>query len=102
KLPSNLLPMIVFITIDPENDTIPRLNKYLSLYNPNFIGARADINKTNVLEKQFSIAVSGMNENIIHSTDILILNPNAQIQAYLRFPPKPEAMVSDYLKIIQH
>lgn len=102
KLPANLLPMILFITIDPENDTISRLHTYLSLYNPNFIGARADVNKTKTLEKQFSISVSGMNENIVHSTDILVLNPKAQIQAYLRFPPKPETMVSDYLEIIKH
>jgi len=102
QLPPHLLPMIVFITIDPENDTISRLDKYLSSYNTNFIGLRADVNKTKSLEKQFSITVSGMNENIVHSTDILVLNPKAQIQAYLRFPPKPATMVNDYLEIIKH
>jgi protein SCO1/2 len=30
---------LIFVTVDPKRDTVPRLREYLKLFNPNFIGA---------------------------------------------------------------
>src|SRR6185312_15826291 len=42
-LPENLLPLIVFISVDPERDTIKQLNKFVNSFNPHFMGVNADI-----------------------------------------------------------
>lgn len=101
QLPANLLPMIVFVTIDPERDTIARLNEYVTSYNPHFVGVRTDADSTKILAKQFSISVTGANENIVHNTDVLLINPQAKIQAYFLFPQRPQSMAKDYLKIVR-
>jgi protein SCO1/2 len=102
KIPSNLLPQVVFISIDPDRDTIERLNQYVNHYNPHFIGARGDITKIKKFEQQLSISVSNINGSIAHSTDILLLNPKAKIQAYFLYPHRPIKMANDYVQIINH
>ena len=101
KLAANLLPRIVFISIDPEKDTVMRLRQYVSAYNTHFLGARATLKKTLAIEKQFSIPVSNQNGVINHSTDILLLNPAVQIQAYFLYPHRPTNLARDYQLILQ-
>jgi len=101
KLPSQLLPQIVFITVDPANDTIARLNQYVNSYNPHFFGLRGDSQKTKALENELAISVANANGSIEHNTNILVINPQMQIQAYLTYPHRPERMINDYQQIIQ-
>lgn len=77
QLPPNSLPQIIFISIDPERDSIARLNQYVSAYNSHFIGARMDIKQQQNIEKHFFVSVEKINGNITHNSDILLLNPNA-------------------------
>jgi cytochrome oxidase Cu insertion factor (SCO1/SenC/PrrC family) len=64
---------------------------------------------TMALEKQLHIAaakmqVDGQGKNhytINHSTDILLLNPKGQLQAYLAFPHKAQQMANDYKLIVK-
>lgn len=97
----HLLPQIVFISIDPKRDTPARLNQFINTYNSNFIGVKTEIAKIKNLEMQFSISLSNMNGNITHPTDILLLNPKSQIQAYFLYPHSPQSMASDYQKILK-
>jgi len=101
RLAPRLLPQVIFITIDPANDSIERLKQFINSYNPQFIGARTDSSKIKNIETQLSITVSKINGNISHNTDILLINPKAQIQAYFPYPHYPEKMAADYQKIVE-
>jgi len=101
KLSPNLLPQVVFVTIDPERDTIARLKEFMNSYHPSFIAVRADINTTKEIQQQFSLSVSNNKGDIAHNTEILLLNPKAQIQAYFLYPQNPQSIASDYEKIVQ-
>jgi len=102
------MPQIVFVSVDPDRDTQERISDYMNSFNANFIGVRAEMPETIALEKQFHIAAAKMQtddqgENhytINHSSEILLINPEAKIQAYLSFPHKPEQMVKDYQSIL--
>jgi protein SCO1 len=107
KLPASELPQIVFITVDPENDTIAKLNEYVSAFNSRFLGARTTIEKTAALEKLFFVTATkisdpGKNQySFNHSTEIILVNPDAQIQAYFSFPPQPLQLAEDYFAILK-
>lgn len=73
----------------------------MNLFNNHFIGARTSANKTETLEKQFSISVSKENNVINHTADVVLLNPAAQIQAYFIYPHQPKTMAKDYQTIIE-
>jgi len=108
-LPANQMPHVVMVSVDPDRDSQQKMKEYVTTFNPNFIGARADIAETVALEKQLHIAaakmqVDGQDKNqytINHSAEILLFNPKGQLQAYLSYPHQPEQMVKDYKLIIK-
>lgn len=108
-LPENQLPQIVMVSVDPDRDSVARMDEYVNSFNPHFIGARTEIAPTIALEKQLNIAAAKMESDgagkdhytINHSAEILLFNPSAKLQAYMSYPHQPEQMVEDYKLIIK-
>jgi protein SCO1 len=108
NMPENKLPQVVFISVDPERDTITQLNKFMRAYNSHFIAARTTPEKTDALEKELhviseKIKIDG-NKNqysINHSGDILLINPKAEIQAYFSYPQQANKLANDYDAILK-
>ncbi len=108
-LPNKQLPQIVFISIDPDHDSIDRLNQYVASFNPHFISAKTTIEKTAALEKQFhATSTKILEENqepnldtITHSSEIILVNPEANIQAYFYYPPQSDRLAEDYHAILK-
>lgn len=108
QLPPNELPKIVFVSIDPERDTVKRLNEFINAYNPSFIGARASIEDTETLMKQFHIVSAKMQADgpgkarytLDHTAEIFVVNPEAKLQASLAFPAHADQLVNDYKSIL--
>lgn len=107
-LPADKLPQVVLVSVDPDRDTVERMDDYVNSFNKSFIGVRTEIEDTVKLEKQFHIAaakmeVDGQGKNhytVNHSAEILLINPDAKVQAYLSYPHTPETMVTDYKTIL--
>lgn len=108
QLPDNQLPQVVMVSVDPDRDSVKKMNSYVHAFNPNFIGARANIEETVMLEKQLHIAAAKIqidtegkdHYTIDHTAEILVFNPNGQLQAYLSYPHKADQMAQDYKSII--
>jgi protein SCO1/2 len=104
ELPANEMPQVMFVSVDPERDTVKRLKDYVKAFNPHFLGARGSEAETVALTQQLHIAAAKMqvkggkkdNYFINHSAEILIFNPKGQLVAYLTYPHKPESLVKDY------
>lgn len=99
-LPKDQLPQVVFISIDPDNDNTQTLNQYVTAFNPAFIGARTNAEQTATLEKQFHITSIKTNANLSHSSDVILVNPQANIQAYFSFPVQADRLIQAYKLII--
>jgi protein SCO1 len=108
ELPDNKLPQVVLISVDPERDTVEKMDAYVRAYNSHFVGARADISETQAFANQMHIAAVKMQPEghaahhymINHSAEILLVNPNAEVQAYLSYPHKADQMVKDYKSML--
>lgn len=108
ELPDNKLPQVVLVTVDPERDSIIKMNDYINAFNANFIGARAELKETEALEKQLNISAIKIQADgqakdqymVNHSAEILLFNPKGQIQAYLSFPSKADQLIKDYKMIL--
>lgn len=109
ELPANQLPQIVLVSVDPERDSVSRMNDYINSFNSQFIGVRADLKETEALENQLHISAIKMQAEgkgkdhymINHSAEILLFNPDAKIQAYFSFPHKSAILVNDYKLILK-
>jgi protein SCO1/2 len=104
-VPQNDLPHVLFITVDPERDTTARLSQYVTAFNPSFIGARTSRANTDSIRSQFHIEAEKSQQSVTnyavnHSAEIVLINPDAQIQAYFSYPHEPEQMARDYQLIV--
>ncbi len=108
ELPEDKLPQIVLVTVDPERDTITKMKSYVKTFNSQFLGATGDMSELISLQKQLhivSVKVQPDNQDknnyyYDHSAELLLINPDAGVQAYMSYPHKPEQMAKDYKLIL--
>lgn len=103
-VPSDQLPQVLFISVDPERDTVAKLNSYVKTFNSHFIGATGTPEAIAALTKQLHILAIKVNTKnsyyYDHSAEVLLINPKGDVQAYLSYPHKPEQLVKDYKLVL--
>lgn len=105
QLPEAQWPMVVMITVDPERDTATRMQQYLNHFNAHFIGLHGSVQQTHQLADPLHISFhkvkeSGDDYRMVHTANILIIDPQAKLRAYLSFPYNSMQMLGDYKQII--
>ncbi len=108
ELPAKEMPQIIMVSVDPARDSVERMNSYVTAFDPHFIGLRASAEKTLPVEKELHIVAVKMQQEqstkdqytINHSAEIMLFNPQGQLQAYLSFPHTAEQMVKDYKAVL--
>jgi protein SCO1/2 len=102
------LPTIIFVTVDPERDSVSEMKKFMDSFDSHFIGAQAGITETEKLENQLHITAVKIREKgqpkddytMNHSVEILLFNPDAELQAYLAYPHKAKQLEREYKTIL--
>jgi protein SCO1/2 len=76
----------LFVTLDPERDTLDRLQEYTSYFHPNIIGLRDDVETIRSVTHRYGIEFSktirpesALGYSISHPTDILLLDRQGNI-----------------------
>ena len=102
----NSMPRIIFISVDPEQDTPAVIKTYLSSFNSAFLGAtgsKADLDK---LTEEMSVLYTkvmqpGDNQHytIDHSGAIILVNPQGQFQGVFTTPHDAKKIADD-MKIL--
>jgi protein SCO1/2 len=94
-------PRVVFVTVDPQRDTVDMLGDYVHYFDPEFTGVTGDEKMIQALALQASVlhmkvpGESG-NENdylVDHSSSILLINPEGQLAAFLGAPHTPGSIL---------
>lgn len=107
QLPASQLPQVIMISIDPARDSVEDMHKFVKSFNSSFIGLRANSELTRALQKKLNIyaiiipASNGKPEEymIKHTPELLLINPQGQIQGYFNFPEQVDSLTHDYLEI---
>jgi protein SCO1/2 len=100
------LPQVVFISIDPEQDTTTRLKKYLTSFNSNFLGATGKEKDIYNLSQELSIVygkvqpTDAKNYTFDHSGTILIVDPKGQFYGVFTLPHDAQKIADDMQKIM--
>jgi protein SCO1/2 len=86
---------VLFVTVDPERDTPDALAKYVTAFDPRFLGLRGDAAATQRAAKEFKIYYekrkSGDSYSVDHSGQSYVLDP----QGRLRLLVRPDRIVED-------
>ena len=98
---------VLFLSVDPERDTPQRLKSYVHHFNPAFKGASGPTDELDKLALAMGFAyvkVPGATPETYtmdHSTALILLNPQGQVQAYFTAPHKAEALAADLLTLLK-
>ncbi|MFT3741945.1 MAG: SCO family protein [Gammaproteobacteria bacterium] len=88
-----VVPQMVFISVDPESDSLARIRDYVHSFNPAFLGATGSAQTLSQLTESFSVlymkvksAQADGDYTIDHSGTILIVNPQGQFAGVFTLP----------------
>ena len=94
ELSSEYPVQVLFLSVDPKRDTVPRLKEYVDFFNPEFTAATAEhkylFPVVRAMGMMYSISDSTENNDYLvdHSASVVIISPKAQVVG--RFVPVHE------------
>jgi protein SCO1/2 len=100
-----VLPKTVFVSVDPERDTVEQLAEYVSYFNSEFTGVTGSLENLQALTKSLGVAfgkeggTEGDEYEMYHSARIMLIDPEARLKALLSSSHGVSVIVSDYIKI---
>jgi protein SCO1/2 len=98
RLPAVKRPQVIFISVDPEHDSVEELNQFVHQFNEHFMALRGPMSAINSLQKQLHSTVSA--SPMSHGTEILLINPEGRVQAYFYYPIATNDLLADLKRII--
>lgn len=107
----------VFVSLDPERDSPDRLRAFTDYFDPRIIGVTGDPVELRLLAEPLGVGWSkrasryaGSDDRegtdgdylVDHTTVILLIDPQARLQAVFPTPHNPQVMVNAYRKFHRH
>jgi len=98
---------IVFVSIDPERDSLEKLREYLAYFSPEFLGATGDHPALSALTEQLGVLYaraevdSAMGYLMDHSAHLVLLDPQVRMYALFGPPFAPEQIAADLKGILE-
>lgn len=90
---------VVFITVDPERDDAERLRRYVTAFDPGFIGGTGTEEALAAVRKAYGVAAqrtsSGGTVQYGHSSFVTLIDRQGLLRAIMPFGYKAEAYVHD-------
>ena len=91
----------LFITLDPERDSLDRLEKYTGYFHPNIIGLSDKVAAIDAVTQQYGVKYSknmlpgsALGYSISHPVSILLLDPQGQIADEIPHNTSPKDLLA--------
>jgi protein SCO1 len=100
------LPQVTFISIDPERDSLKKINQFVKSFNKNFKGATGSEAALDNITHELNILYAKVNPNnnedyqIDHSGTVLVFNPKGHLAALFSPPIDANVLAEDYKMLI--
>jgi protein SCO1/2 len=97
---------VLFVTVDPERDTVEKVDEYVSLFDPNFIGLSGSMGELQEVwdeygiyreETEFPNSASGYLVN--HTARVYLIDPDGNLHLSYSYGTPPEDILHD-IKIL--
>ncbi|MBF0454226.1 MAG: SCO family protein [Magnetococcales bacterium] len=91
----------LFVTVDPERDTVEHVNEYTDAFHPKLIGLTGSVEETNRAAKTFGVYFAKAEEDpddptdylVDHSSNTFFLDPQGRIVTIFGHAPEVEEVV---------
>jgi protein SCO1/2 len=98
---------VVFITVDPERDSLLTLARYLAAFDENFIGLRGEEAALLPLKEQFGVTAvrrpveSSLGYTVDHTTSVFVLNPEGYLVGRIPYGTERASVAEQVEAVIQ-
>lgn len=97
---------VVYVTVDPEQDTPARLHEYLSVFDPTFIGVTGTEAQLAAVQKEYGIVAAKATgkhgeAQVHHSSYIYLIDRAGYLRALVPFGKKSDDIVHDIKILLQ-
>jgi len=76
---------VLFVTVDPERDTPEILSKYVTAFDPRFLGMHGDLEATRKVAKEFKVYFEKRKDgNVDHSAQSYVIDPQGRLRLFVR------------------
>jgi protein SCO1 len=95
----------VLVTVDPQRDTPPVLERYLAQFDPSFVGVTGEAEPLGRFTAPFGVAyekaasATGRGYHMDHSSSVLLIDPQGRLHGILAAPHTAEAMLRAFAVI---
>jgi protein SCO1/2 len=91
---------VVYITVDPERDSVERLSEYMNYFNSQFIGLTGDPDLLEKLRKDYGIIAAKKihnngNYDVHHSSYLYLIDRQGLLRALVPYGKSEEEIVHD-------
>lgn len=101
------LPHVVMVSIDPKRDTQSKLAHYVKAFHVTFYGAYGSAHALDAMTQEIGVAYARIpnpkvqkNYDIEHTGAVMLINPNAQLNAFFTLPHRAKWLADDYQLLI--
>jgi protein SCO1/2 len=98
---------VVFVTTDPERDSLPRIRSWLDNFDPNFIGLRGSLDEVNRIQAQLHLGAAvrqpgtGKDYAVGHAAQVIAFTPDDQAHVVYPFGTRQEDWANDLPKLVR-
>jgi protein SCO1/2 len=91
---------VVYVTVDPERDTVARLKKFLGSFDPTFVGGTGTEKQLEQVRKDYGVSATRIvyeNKTYAydHSSFTYLIDRNGRIRALMPYGHSPDDFVND-------
>jgi len=95
---------VLMVSVDPERDTPEALGKYVSAFDPRFIGLRGDLDATRKAAQEFKIYFekrkTGSSYSVDHSAQSYVIDPQGRLRLLVRHDRIAQDLAADLRAIL--
>ncbi len=97
---------VVFVSVDPQRDSLAVLGRYVPSFNPAFVGATGSDQALQALARPLGVYFvrnlqEGPGYSVDHSSAVYLMDPQGQLRASFQMPQEPQQMVRDSLSLMR-
>jgi len=93
---------VVYVTVDPAQDTPTRLREYLGIFDPTFIGVTGTEAQLAAVQKEYGIvAAKALGNQVHHSSYIYLIDTSGYLRALVPFGKSADDIVHDIKILLQ-
>jgi protein SCO1 len=107
-LPESTRPRVLFVSVDPERDTIEKLGEYAHAFHRDTLAATADVPALEAFAKSLSLVFvkkqlgDGPDQYTMdHSAALVVLDPKGRMAGVIQPPLEPEAIAADLIALTE-